>query len=139
MEKVKEMLTNEMRAKTANSYSQQILGGQSQQIYESDATAQVREIDVQNCVSEELFINFGLQIGLPDSLGVLVNCQDQGNCVRVRVDAPADKRRSEVRVCDRGKSAPCMILHYTQKCNFEDRELQWGTYNTTNVDFCTLL
>ena len=94
VEKVKEMFTNEMRAKTVNSYSQQILGGQTQQIYESDATAQVRGIDIQNCGIAGFFINLGLQIGLggfADSFGVLVNCRDQGNCVRVRVDAPADQ------------------------------------------------
>lgn len=88
--------------------------------YPYEASAQIRGVNIQNCGRDGRTISAALS-GLnifSSQFGVLVDCQAGGNCVRVRVDVPADKRKTDVRVCDLGKSnstiVHCNSIHFSE-------------------------
>ena len=107
VEQVKQRLASELNAakaaqgaKQLNSYAQ--WRGPYQ---ESQVTAQVRGVNIRNCGIAGNIINSALSVLniFSDSFGVLVDCQENGNCVRVTVDVPADDTKADVRVCDLGE------------------------------------
>ena len=93
-------------AKQPDSHAQQAQWGAAtanSDYHPSEASAQVRGVNIRNCGSAGNIINAALS-GLnifSNQFGVLVDCQEQGNCTRIRVDVPADDRKADVRVCNR--------------------------------------
>ena len=74
---------------------------------ESEATAQVRGVNILNCGTAGDIVNAALQplnTLFSNDFGVLVDCQISPGCIQVRVDVPADDLITDVDVCDRGKS-----------------------------------
>ena len=102
VEQVIQILASELNAAVAvqggrqlNSYVQQ------PQYQESHVTPQVRGVNFLNCGVYGNYFNGALS-SLKD-VGMLVDCQEKENCVRVIVDAPGDNPKPDVRVCDLGE------------------------------------
>ena len=114
VEEIKEMLASEINKAKSAQYPWELNSNAQYLPYkESKATAQVRGVDIRNCGVTGSIINSALSvlnILFGNDFGVLVDCQENGNCVRVRVDVPADDRKADVRVCDLGK--PYLHMHY---------------------------
>ena len=110
VEVVKEMLASEInKARSAQYPWELISNAQYWPHKESKATAQVRGVDVRNC-DPDIFINSALSVfyeKYPNKdIGILVDCKENKNCARVRVEMPANYPTSDMRVCERGK--PCI-------------------------------
>ena len=107
VEEIKEMLASEINKAKSAQYPWELNSNAQYLPYkESKATAQVRGVDIRNCGRAGRIINLALSSVntlFGNDFGVLVDCQENGNCVRVRVDVPADDRKADVRVCDLGK------------------------------------
>ena len=111
VEVVKEMLASEInKARSAQYPWELISNAQYWPHIESTATAQVRGYHVQNCGQTSNAIKSLLSslksLFFNNNIGIVVDCKEKENCARVRVDIPADDRKAEVRVCERGK--PCI-------------------------------
>ena len=106
VEVVKEMLASEINKARSAQYPWELnSNAQYWPHIESKATAQVRGVDVRNCGQIGNYIKTVLSALYKsysyNDLSILVDCKE--NCVRVRIDMPADDRKSEVRICERGK------------------------------------
>ena len=145
VEEVKQMLASELNAAKAaqfqdakhlNSYAQRGPYQESQArlnshaqywgpYKESQVTAQVQGVNIRNCGVAGNIINSALAVLniFSNDFGVLVDCRESGNCVRVRVDVPANDPKADVRVCDLGEllkdtyngCIDCRSIHATER------------------------
>ena len=113
VEQVKQMLASELNAAKAAQGAKQLNSYAQRWPYqESQVTAQVQGVNIRNCGLPGNIINSALSVLniFSRDFGVLVDCQENGNCVRVTVDVPADDTKADVRVCDLGELLKICII-----------------------------